>query len=165
MATKQDYWRVSSSDIIDAQGQVVRMRGLCLGGWMNMENFITGYAGSESQQRRALRQRGHTVGALEDGAAAIAAVQAGAYDCLILDMHMPVVTGTDVMRAIRRMEAADGAPRMPIIALTADVIPDHVRSFLNAGADAVIGKPVDWGMLDEAVRKLAGRSLSVAKSA
>ena len=32
----------------------VVLRGFGLGGWMNMENFITGYAGSESQMRRAL---------------------------------------------------------------------------------------------------------------
>ena len=32
------------------------LRGFGLGGWMNMENFITGYAGTESQQRRALRR-------------------------------------------------------------------------------------------------------------
>jgi hypothetical protein len=34
----------------------VLLRGFGLGGWMNMENFITGYAGTESQQRRALRR-------------------------------------------------------------------------------------------------------------
>lgn len=54
MATKQDYWRVSGSDIIDAQGQVVRMRGLCLGGWMNMENFVTGHPANESAFRQAV---------------------------------------------------------------------------------------------------------------
>ena len=37
-----------------SDGDTVILRGLGLGGWMNMENFITGYAGSESQMRRAL---------------------------------------------------------------------------------------------------------------
>lgn len=47
--------RVDGTRIV-ADGAPVRLRGFGLGGWMNMENFITGYAGAESQQRRALRR-------------------------------------------------------------------------------------------------------------
>ncbi len=47
--------RVDGTRIVGADGPVL-LRGFGLGGWMNMENFITGYAGSESQQRRALRR-------------------------------------------------------------------------------------------------------------
>jgi endoglucanase len=46
--------RVDGAKIVDGTDPVV-LRGFGLGGWMNMENFITGYAGTESQQRRALR--------------------------------------------------------------------------------------------------------------
>ena len=45
--------RVDGTRLV-SDGQTVVLRGLGLGGWMNMENFITGYAGSESQMRRAL---------------------------------------------------------------------------------------------------------------
>ncbi len=47
--------RVSGTRIVDDRGPVL-LRGFGLGGWMNMENFITGYAGTESQMRRALRR-------------------------------------------------------------------------------------------------------------
>jgi hypothetical protein len=47
--------RVRGTDIVRGETPV-RLRGFGLGGWMNMENFITGYAGSESQMRRALRR-------------------------------------------------------------------------------------------------------------
>ena len=47
--------RVEGTEIVDADGPVL-LRGFGLGGWMNMENFITGYPGAESQQRRALRR-------------------------------------------------------------------------------------------------------------
>ena len=47
--------RVEGASIVGADGPVI-LRGFGLGGWMNMENFITGYAGAESQQRRALRR-------------------------------------------------------------------------------------------------------------
>jgi endoglucanase len=42
--------------IVDGAGAEVVLRGYNIGGWMNMENFITGYPGTESQQRRVLRQ-------------------------------------------------------------------------------------------------------------
>ena len=53
--THTDMLRVEGPRIT-AAGTPVILRGFGLGGWMNMENFITGYAGSESQQRRALRR-------------------------------------------------------------------------------------------------------------
>jgi endoglucanase len=46
--------RVSGNQIVDGQGQAVLLRGYNVGGWMNMENFLTGYPGTESQHRRAL---------------------------------------------------------------------------------------------------------------
>ncbi|HEX6516307.1 MAG TPA: cellulase family glycosylhydrolase [Nocardioidaceae bacterium] len=48
--------RVDGSRLVRADGTPVVLRGVGLGGWMNMENFITGYPATESQQRRALRR-------------------------------------------------------------------------------------------------------------
>ncbi len=47
--------RVDGAQLV-VDGTPVVLRGLGLGGWMNMENFITGYAGSESQMRRAMNR-------------------------------------------------------------------------------------------------------------
>jgi endoglucanase len=44
------------TSIVDSKGQEVFLRGFGLGGWMNMENFITGYPANEEAQREALRQ-------------------------------------------------------------------------------------------------------------
>ena len=44
------------ASIVDSKGQQVLLRGFGLGGWMNMENFITGYAANEEAQRHAIRQ-------------------------------------------------------------------------------------------------------------
>jgi endoglucanase len=54
--TQTGYLRVEGASIVDGSGSAVRLQGYCLGGWMNMENFITGYPGSETLQRRALRK-------------------------------------------------------------------------------------------------------------
>jgi len=53
--TQPSVLRVDGTRIVSGDTPVI-LRGFGLGGWMNMENFITGYAGSESQQRRALRR-------------------------------------------------------------------------------------------------------------
>jgi len=47
---------VRDGKIIDGTGQHVILRGYNIGGWMNMENFLTGYPGTESQHRRALHR-------------------------------------------------------------------------------------------------------------
>lgn len=47
---------VRGSDLVRPDGTPVVLRGVGLGGWMNMENFITGYPATESQMRRALRR-------------------------------------------------------------------------------------------------------------
>ncbi|KAJ3518418.1 hypothetical protein NMY22_g13690 [Coprinellus aureogranulatus] len=48
--------RVSGTKIVDEQGKEIVLRGAGLGGWMNMENFITGYPGCEFQIREALSE-------------------------------------------------------------------------------------------------------------
>lgn len=52
---EQEILRVEGTRIMAGTTPVL-LRGFGLGGWMNMENFITGYPGTESQQRRALRR-------------------------------------------------------------------------------------------------------------
>ena len=46
--------RVSGGDLVAPDGRPVRLRGVGLGGWMNMENFITGFPGTETALREAL---------------------------------------------------------------------------------------------------------------
>lgn len=48
--------QVKGNQIVDEHGQVIRLRGTCVGGWMNMENFINGYPGDEHGQRREMAQ-------------------------------------------------------------------------------------------------------------
>ena len=77
---------------------------------------------------------------------------------------MPVMHGPDVMRAIQKAEMENSRHRTPMIALTADVIPDHIRKFVNAGADAVVAKPVDWNQLDAKIQELTAIRLAARAS-
>jgi hypothetical protein len=49
------FLQVKGPYIIDDTGKKVFLRGVCFGGWLNMENFITGYTGAESSVRQAIR--------------------------------------------------------------------------------------------------------------
>ena len=49
-----DFLRVDGISLCGGKGQPVRLRGVGLGGWMNMENFITGYPGAEEAHRQAM---------------------------------------------------------------------------------------------------------------
>jgi CheY-like chemotaxis protein len=112
-----------------------------------------------------LEERGHSVTLVEDGAMAVSAAGATHYDCVLLDMHMPGMNGSDAMRALRHAEAAAGTARVPIIALSADVIPEHVRAFMEAGADAFIAKPVAWDALEVKMQELTDKAADVVKTA
>ena len=76
------------------------------------------------------------------------------YDLILMDLQMPVVDGLQATRMIRAWELANGAPRTPIIVLTASVLEDDVRKTLEAGADAHLSKPVTRGMLIQAIGDL-----------
>lgn len=53
--TSLPWIRVDGDRLVDESGTTVHLHGVGLGGWMNMENFITGYPGNESGIRRQLR--------------------------------------------------------------------------------------------------------------
>jgi len=50
------FLRVNGKYIVNEKGEKVFLRGVCFGGWLNMENFITGYMGAESVLRKAIKE-------------------------------------------------------------------------------------------------------------
>ena len=78
---------------------------------------------------------------VEDGAQAVEAFGHGRYDAILMDMQMPVMDGLSALREIRRRERQLGLARTPAIMLTANALPEHVASGLEAGADVHLAKP------------------------
>jgi CheY-like chemotaxis protein len=78
----------------------------------------------------------------EDGAQALEAFTAGAFDVVLMDMQMPVMDGLSATRAIRDLEAARGANPTPVIMLTANALPEHEAAARAAGADRHLTKPI-----------------------
>ncbi len=102
-----------------------------------------------------LRNDGHSVDIVSDGADAVMAVQANAYDVVLMDVQMG---GMDGLTATQRIRALDHPARdVPIVALTANVLPDQVAELKAAGMDGHVGKPVRAAELCEAVRLFARR--------
>jgi CheY-like chemotaxis protein len=91
--------------------------------------------------RGVLGQLGYTADVVSNGHEAVAAVAARPYAAILMDCQMPELDGFAATRAIRRDEK-HGA-RIPIIAVTADVIGDVRQACLAAGMDDYISKPLD----------------------
>ena len=89
--------------------------------------------------RAVLERAGHRVDVVSGGAAAVAAVQATDYDLVLMDIQMPEVDGITATRLIRALEHP--AAKVPIVAMTANVLPHQVATFADAGMEDYIGKP------------------------
>ena len=88
-----------------------------------------------------LQKGGHSVVAASDGEMALEALEVDSYDIVIVDLHMPGLTGLDLLRQLRVMEAG-ATQRTPVVLLSADVTPEAIQSCERAGAHAFIAKPV-----------------------
>ena len=92
---------------------------------------------------------------VEDGARAVEACRACAFDLVLMDMQMPVLDGLAATRAIRAHEAGTaGRPRTPIVMLSANAMRQHAEEARAAGADLHLAKPVRPAALLEAVAQV-----------
>jgi two-component system sensor histidine kinase RpfC len=101
--------------------------------------------------RRMLEQAGYDVQLAETGDEALDRLYAGGYRLAVLDMHMPGLDGTTVVRQYRAMRPRS---RLPIIVLTANASFDAQRECADAGADAYLSKPVTAADLLAEVERL-----------
>ena len=92
---------------------------------------------------RQLERAGAQVVRVVDGAAALETLAAAddPFDVTIMDIRMPRCDGLTAARAVRAREAASGAPRAPLIALTANASQDDRRAAEEAGFDRFLVKP------------------------
>ncbi len=99
--------------------------------------------------RAILESEGHVVDVVPDGAAAVRAVETNPYDVVLMDVQMPVMDGVSATRAIRALDGPKA--RIPIIALTANVLPQQVAEFRAAGMGGHVGKPFARAELLDAI--------------
>jgi len=108
-----------------------------------------------------LERAGHRVDVVQDGDAAVKAAEAKVYDLILMDIQMPVMDGIAATRRIRQLPGPKGS--VPIVAMSASVLPDEISGFLSAGMNGHIGKPVDWdALLAEVERQTSPKHDAVA---
>ena len=105
-----------------------------------------------------LTAAGHRVTVVEDGAAAVEAVQARVFDLVLMDMEMPVMDGLTATKAIRNLDTL--VRGIPIIAVTANAMPEEMARCMDVGMNDHLTKPIDREALLAVVAKWAATSSS-----
>ena len=91
--------------------------------------------------RRMLEHLGLEVVTAGDGASALALAGEQHFDCILMDVQMPIMDGLEATRALRRRERENGRDPVPIVALTANAMFEERQRCLAAGMDAHLAKP------------------------
>ncbi|MCW8827035.1 MAG: ATP-binding protein [Gammaproteobacteria bacterium] len=103
-----------------------------------------------------LKQAGHLVEMAADGMDAIEKLKTGSYDAVLMDIHMPMMDGVEATKLIRA-DTTQKNCHIPIIGVTASVMSDERKLYLEIGMDAVVEKPIIsenllqtiWNTLDQ----------------
>jgi CheY-like chemotaxis protein len=109
-------------------------------------------AANRAMMRALLTSDGHLVTAAENGAEAVALTARDRFDAVLMDVRMPVMDGIEATRRIRMLPGEAGTT--PIIAISADVMPETTRTCLAAGMNAMLAKPIERDALVATLRRL-----------
>lgn len=106
-----------------------------------------------------LRRENNSVDWVKNGETALSAIKETQYDCMILDIGLPRMSGLDVLRNMRESDNDT-----PVLILTAqDGISDRVTG-LDAGADDYLVKPFEFAELNARLRALSRRNRGSSSS-
>lgn len=90
---------------------------------------------------RMLDKLGYTADAVENGVQALEAIARKPYDVVLMDVHMPLMSGLEATRRLHQETPADRRPK--IVALTASVMTEDREECLDAGMDEFLSKPLN----------------------
>ncbi|MFA5530314.1 MAG: ATP-binding protein [Thiohalomonadaceae bacterium] len=113
--------------------------------------------------RVLLEKQGHTIIEAENGREAIERLLAEDVDVVLMDVQMPEVDGLEATRRIRRLDEPRKAT-VPIIACTANAMPEEHTAFRAAGMDGYITKPFKPEELEAILERLAAKTKTVTPS-
>ena len=100
-----------------------------------------------------------------DGMEAVDAWRTGEFDIVLMDIQMPRVDGVSATRRIRAEEASSGRARTPILALSANALTHQVESYLAAGMDGHVAKPIELAKLQAALEEVFDASAAATAAA
>ena len=105
---------------------------------------------------------GYTSDVVDDGAMALEAVQKNVYDAVLMDCQMPVMDGWEATERIRQFSGK--ARNLPIIAVTASVLPAQRDRCFSVGMNDYVPKPIDIDVLSTALERALNNEDSLARS-
>ncbi|UXI70076.1 hybrid sensor histidine kinase/response regulator [Tahibacter amnicola] len=103
--------------------------------------------------QRLLTRAGHTADFAATGPAGLALTRESTYDAVFLDLHMPGMSGMDVLAELRRPGVWPLTP--PVVVLSADSDPESIAASLRRGATAYLPKPIVPQRLLDVLRQIA----------
>jgi signal transduction histidine kinase/CheY-like chemotaxis protein/HPt (histidine-containing phosphotransfer) domain-containing protein len=122
-------------DVAELEQQSLTVQSARAGKILVADNFEM----SQDITRAMLAKAGHRVDVVGDGAQAVEALRHQVYDLVLMDIEMGGMNGIAATKCIRQLDAP--ARHVPVIAMTANVLPQQARAFKAAGMDGHLGKP------------------------
>jgi len=98
-----------------------------------------------------LKQKGVTTVEAEDGLQCLDCFKKQVFDLVLMDIHMPVMSGIEAAQKIRDLE--HGGKRTPVVALTANAMEDDISKLARQGIDDILIKPFKEAVLFEVIHK------------
>jgi PAS domain S-box-containing protein len=116
--------------------------------------------------RTLLEQVGVEPVIVDNGRAAVEAWAREPWDLILMDVQMPEMDGPTATGVIRARERAEGRPRTPIVALTANAMSHQVAEYLRTGMDDFVAKPIEaarlYAVIQRALDKAQGGQATAA---
>ncbi len=113
---------------------------------------------NRSLVRRVLGAEGYSVVDAVNAGQAIEKLESGTFDLILMDINMPDMDGYTLTAKIKGM---NNFSKIPIIAVTANVMRGDREKSLEAGCDGYIQKPIDIDTLGQQIEKFISRSTNV----
>jgi CheY-like chemotaxis protein len=101
-----------------------------------------------------LKNAGAQCVTVESGVMAVDYIERETFDIVLMDCQMPIMDGYEASERIRQWEKEKARPRIPIIALTANVTAEDKQKCFDAGMDAYCSKPINPAALFEVIDRL-----------
>ena len=111
--------------------------------------------------RSLLEAAGHRVMEATNGEEALRCLEAQRFDCVLMDIQMPVMDGLQATQQLRTMEQTSGRARTPVVALTANTMQGDRERYLAAGMDGFLAKPYDKRTLLAAVESVLPKTPAI----
>lgn len=104
-----------------------------------------------------LSKGGHKIDIANDGVEALMMASKNEYDVVLMDIQMPNMSGIDATQKIRRLPGQNA--NVPIIAMTANAMVGDKESYIDAGMNDYVSKPIDPGKLSAAITRQSGSEI------